>query len=199
FITEEIWQRLSPLLGRAGPTIMLAPWPEAAQWPPDAAAEAEMQWLTRVVLGVRQIRGEMDISPARRLPLLMQQHSAEDLRRAGTHATLLMRLAGLESVQPLAPGERAPPAAAALVGELTLLVPMAGLIDPAAEAERLTRRIDKTRQEIARARAKLGNDNFVRGAPGEDVAQERERLSGFETALGGLQRQLEQVRALERP
>src|SRR5271170_3954391 len=199
FITEEIWQRLSPLLDRAGPSIMLAPWPEAAKWPADAAAEAEMQWLTRVVLGVRQIRGEMDISPARRLPLLLQQHSAEDLRRASTHSTLLLRLAGLESVRALAPGEHAPPAAAALVGELTLLVPMAGLIDPAAEAERLTRRIDKTRQEIARARAKLGNDNFVHGAPGEVVAQERERLSGFETALGGLQRQLEQVRALEQP
>jgi len=199
FITEEIWQRLSPLLGRAGPSIMLAPWPEAANWPTDAAAEAEMQWLTRVVLGVRQIRGEMDISPARRLPLLLQHHSAEDLRRASTHSMLLLRLAGLESVRALAPGERAPPAAAALVGELTLLVPMAGLIDPAAEAERLTRRIDKTRQEIARARAKLGNDNFVRGAPGEVVAQEQERLSGFETALGGLQRQLEQVRALEQP
>jgi valyl-tRNA synthetase len=201
FITEEIWQRVAPLAGvpeseRA--TLMLARWPEAAAWPRDAASEHEMRWLTQVVLGVRQIRGEMDISPARRLPLLLAHASAEDLRLAGLHRTLLLRLAGLESLSTLTDARDAPPAAAALVGELTLLVPMAGLIDPAAEADRLGKRIRKTQGEIQKAQGKLGNASFVASAPPAVVTQERERLAEFEQQLAGLQRQQAQVAALAR-
>ena len=201
FITEEIWQRVAPLAGvpeseRA--TLMLARWPEAADWPRDAAAEHEMRWLTQVVLGVRQIRSEMVISPARRLPLLLAHASAEDLRLAGLHRALLLRLAGLESLSPLADAQDAPPAAAALVGELTLLVPMAGLIDPAAEADRLGKLIRKTQGEIQKAQGKLGNASFVASAPPAVVTQERERLAEFEQQLAGLQRQQAQVAALAR-
>ena len=85
----------------------------------------------------------------------------------------------------------------AMVGELTLLVPMAGLIDPAAELARLERKMQKTRDEIARAQHKLDNANFVDGAPPAVVAQERERLAAFEQALTGLGRQRDQVRALQ--
>ncbi len=186
FITEEIWQRVAPLVPGAFTTasIMLAPWPAAGAFAADAAAEHEIGWLMRVVLGVRQIRGEMDISPARKLPLLLQHAGAEDIELAQRHQALLMRLAGVNAPQPVAPGATPPPAAAALVGELTLLVPMAGLIDPAAEHARLSKRIEKTRQEIARARAKLGNDNFVRGAPATVVAQERERLARLRAVTG---------------
>jgi valyl-tRNA synthetase len=151
-----------------------------------------------VVLGVRQIRGEMDISPARRLPLLLAHASAEDLRLAGLHRTLLLRLAGLESLSTLTDARDAPPAAAALVGELTLLVPMAGLIDPAAEADRLGKRIRKTQGEIQKAQGKLGNASFVASAPPAVVTQERERLAEFEQQLAGLQRQQAQVAALAR-
>ncbi len=199
FITEEIWQRVAPLVPGAHScaTIMLAPWPEASGFAADAAAEQEIEWLKRVVLGVRQIRGEMDISPARRLPLLLHNASGADLALAQRHQALLMRLAGVEPPQALAPGTKPPPAAAALVGELSLLVPMAGLIDPAAELARLGKKLKKTTEEITRARAKLGNDNFVRSAPAAVVAQERERLASFEQALSGLDRQLAQVRALQ--
>jgi valyl-tRNA synthetase len=199
FITEEIWQRVAPLVPGAHTTasIMVAPWPLASAFAADAAAEHEIGWLMRVVLGVRQIRGEMDISPARRLPLLLHNAGAEDIELAQRHQALLMRLAGVNAPQGLAPGTAPPPAAAAIVGELTLLVPMAGLIDPAAEHARLTKKIEKTRQEIARAKAKLGNDSFVRGAPAAVVAQERERLAAFEQSLTGLERQLVQVRALQ--
>ncbi len=210
FITEEIWQRVAPLAGAetggaaanqsnagAAPTIMLARWPTAGDYAADEAAEADMQWLMRVVLGVRQIRGEMDISPAKKLPLLLQHASASDLELARRHQPLLMRLAGIEAPQALAAGVNAPPAAAALVGELTLLVPMAGLIDPAAEIARLEKRMRKTQEEITRASAKLGNENFVRSAPEAVVVQERERLAEFERTLAGLTRQLAQVRALQ--
>ena len=199
FITEEIWQRVAPLVPGAFTTasIMLAPWPLATAFAADATAEHEIGWLMRVVLGVRQIRGEMDISPARKLPLLLQHAGPGDIELAQRHQALLMRLAGVNAPQLVPPGAPPPPAAAAIVGELTLLVPMAGLIDPAAEHARLTKKMEKTRQEIARAKAKLGNDSFVRGAPAAVVAQERERLAAFEQALAGLERQLEQVRALQ--
>jgi valyl-tRNA synthetase len=204
FITEEIWQRVAPLVPgaqaaatQAAPTIMLAAWPDASAFAADAQAELDMQWLKAVVLGVRQIRGEMDISPARRLPLLLAGAGATDAELAQRHQALLMRLAGIEAPRLLEAGTKPPPAASALVGELTLLVPMAGLIDPGAELARLERKLQKTREEIARAQAKLDNANFVRGAPPAVVAQERERLAAFEQALAGLGRQLDQVRALQ--
>jgi valyl-tRNA synthetase len=200
FITEEIWQRVAPLAcgPKHGPSIMLANWPRAGDYARDEAAEAEMQWLTQVILGVRQIRGEMDISPARTLPLLLAHATPRDLELSERHRQVLLRLAGLEDVRALATGQPPPPAASALVGELTLLVPMQGLIDPAAEQERLGKRVRKTEQEIARARGKLGNQSFVASAPPAVVAQERERLAEFERALAGLQRQMAQVHGLNR-
>ena len=202
FITEEIWQRVAPLAaaqsaGAPAPvTIMLAPWPKAEDFASDERAETEMQWLMRVVLGVRQIRGEMDISPAKKLPLLLQHATANDLELAQRHQPLLMRLAGVEAPQALGPASTPPPAAATMVGALALLVPMAGLIDPAVERARLEKRMRKLQEEIARASGKLGNDSFVRSAPAAVVVQERARLADFERTLAALAQQLDQVRAL---
>jgi valyl-tRNA synthetase len=198
FITEDIWLRLAPLAGVSGPSVMLAPWPQAAQFARDAAAETELRWVMQLVLAIRQIRGEMDISPARRLPLLLQHASAGDLQLAQRHHALLSRLAGLASVRPLTVGETAPPAAAALVGDLNLLVPMAGLIEPASELQRLDKRLKKIEQELTKSRGKLANDSFVSSAPAEVVAQERARLAERERERAALLRQIDQVRALTR-
>jgi valyl-tRNA synthetase len=198
FITEEIWQRVAPLAGVAGPSIMLAPWPNAAAFPADAAAEDEMRWVMEVVLAIRQIRGEMDIAPARRLPLLLQHAGERELLLASRHQALLAHLAGLASQRALGRDEAPPPAAAAVLGGLTLLVPMAGLIEPASELQRLQRRAQKIEQELARARGKLANDHFVANAPAEVVSQERVRLAEFERTGSALARQIEQVRTLAR-
>jgi valyl-tRNA synthetase len=196
FITEEIWQRVAGAAGAAGDTIMLAPWPEAGMFAGDAPATADVDWMKGVILGLRQIRGEMDISPARRLGPLVQGATAEDAERFGRHAAMLGRLAGIDPVRILATDEPAPPSASAVAGHLTLLVPMQGLIDPAAELARLRKRQDKNRQEITRAQAKLTNPNFVNHAPPEVVATERERIAQFEKVNESLARQIGIVEGL---
>ncbi len=194
FITEEIWQRIAPLAGVAGQSIVVAPWPNAADFPADAAAEAEIGWVMQAVLGIRQIRGEMDIAPSRRVPVLLQHAGERDLALAQQHHALLTHLAGLASVRALGATEAPPPAAAAVVGELSLLVPMQGLIEPASELQRLERRVQKIEQELGKSRGMLANDSFVRNAPPEVVAQERQRLAERERERHAVMRHIEQVR-----
>src|SRR5690606_7974954 len=148
------------------------------------------------ILGVRQIRSGMDIAPSKRLPVILQNASPEDIARTERHRAYLDRLAGLESLQVLEPGATAPQSATALVGELTLLVPMAGLIDAAAEAERLGKRLAKAREDLAKTQRKLANQNFVRNAPAEVVNTERERAAELERTVANLESQLTRVRAL---
>ncbi len=197
FVTEEIWQRAAPLAGRQGPTVMLQPYPTVQEFARDAEAEREIEWVRNVILAVRQIRSGMDIAPSKKIPVLLQNASAEDLARADRHRAYLERLAGLASLESLTPGATAPQSATALVGELTILVPMAGLIDVAAETERLTKRIGKTREDLRKTQAKLSNDNFVRNAPPDIVAQERERAADLERAVASLETQLARLRGLQ--
>jgi valyl-tRNA synthetase len=201
FITEEIWQRVAPLAGldgTPGRTIMTADWPSWTGAPngDDVIAEADVEWIKGFVLGIRQIRGEMDISPARKLPVLLDNAAPEDRSRIAAHGAYLSRLAGLESLQVLEAGATAPPAALAVVGGMRALVPMAGLIDPQAELARLDKRAVKLRDEIKRATAKLANESFVRNAPPEVVAQEHGRVAEFERTLASLEAQSLRVRQM---
>jgi valyl-tRNA synthetase len=196
FITEEIWQRVAPRAGVAGASIMRQPFPAARADAADAAIEAEMRWVMDFILGVRRIRGELDIAPSVPLALRLQSASAADLERFARHEAVIRRMAGVSGASPLDPGEAPPQAAAALLGELRILVPMAGLIDVDAELSRLGKRRSKVEQDLARAAAKLGNESFVRNAPAEVVAQERERIAGFRRELAQLAEQHERVASL---
>jgi valyl-tRNA synthetase len=196
FISEEIWQRAAPLAGRAGPSVMLAKYPQPAQFPPDTTAEREVEWIKAFILAVRQIRGEMNIAPSRRIPVLLRGAGPDDKAYAERHRAYLERLAGIETLTLLAPGATAPESATALIGELTVLVPMAGLIDAAAEIERLTKLLAKAEQELAKTRVKLSNENFVRNAPPEVVKTEREREADFERQVTSIKAQLERLRGM---
>ena len=178
---------------------MLEPYPAAADFPPDEEAEREVAWIQGVILGVREIRGRMNISPGRRIPVLLKDASGEDRALSTRHRAWLERLAGLESITLLGAGERAPPSAPALVGSLTVLVPLAGLIDAAAEAARLGKLLAKTQGDLAKARERLANEDFVRGAPAEVVARERERVAELERTAKELSSLLEIVRKLLPP
>ncbi len=189
FITEEIWQRIKAQAGKQGETLMLQPWPVADDSRIDAAAEADIGWVKTFMLGLRQIRGEMNISMAKRIDVLLANASAEDQRRLAENEPLLKKLAKLESVRVLAAGEEAPMAATALVGEMEVLVPMAGLIDKDAELARLDKEIGRLDGEVKRVGGKLGNQGFVAKAPADVIEKERAKLAEAELALGKLREQ----------
>jgi len=196
FITEEIWQRVSPLAGREGDTIMRQPFPQADAAREDPAAEAEIAWLQRFILGVRRIRGEMNISPTRPLPLLLHNAGAADRERITRHRGALDFLARLESLRILEPGESAPESALALVDELELRVPMAGLIDKEAELARLARERSRVAQDLERTEGKLANERFVERAPAAVVQKERDKLEELRDTLARLDDQTRRIQAV---
>lgn len=193
FITEEIWQRIKGQAGISGDTIMLQAWPVANESRIDAAAEGDIEWVKQLMLGVRQIRGEMKISMAKRIDIIVQNAAASDLRRLADFEPLLSKLAKLESVRVLAAGEEAPMSATALVGEMQVLVPMAGLIDKDAELARLDKEIQRLQGEVQRVGGKLANEGFVAKAPAEVLDKERAKLAEAEQALAKLVEQREKI------
>ncbi|MGP3791117.1 valine--tRNA ligase [Pseudomonas sp. B392_1p] len=196
FITEEIWQRIKTLAGTSGDTIMLQPWPEAESAKVDAAAEADIDWVKTLMLGVRQIRGEMNISMAKRIDVILANANADDLRRLADFEPLLAKLAKFESIRVLDAGAVAPLAATALVGDMQVLVPMAGLIDKDAELARLDKEIGRLEGEVKRVGGKLSNASFVDKAPAEVIEKERAKLAEAEQALAKLAEQRGRIASL---
>ncbi len=196
FITEEIWQRIKGQAGVSGETLMLQPWPVANESRIDAAAEGDIEWVKQLMLGVRQIRGEMKISMAKRIDVILANANAEDLRRLNDNAPLLNKLAKFESVKVLAAGEQAPMSATALVGDMQVLVPMAGLIDKEAELARLDKEIQRLEGEAKRVGGKLANEGFVAKAPAEVLEKERAKLAEAEQALANLVEQRGKIASL---
>ena len=202
FITEEIWQRVAPLAGRIPVaeelthTIMLQPFPEYDATLVDPAAEAEMQWVMQFILGIRKIKGEMNIAPGRPVPVLLADSGDSDRDYAQRHRPYLDFLARTQSIEMLAPGEAGPESATALVGKMKVLIPLAGLIDKDAELKRLEKETGRLRQDIERTEKKLANPSFVDKAPEAVVQKERERLAQAQAALQDLNAQAEKIRRL---
>jgi valyl-tRNA synthetase len=196
FITEEIWQHLGTHLPVEGDSVSRQRYPEAGDFPFDPGADAGIEWLKAVTVALRRVRSEMNIAPGRQVPLLLAGGGEDDRPLLERFRVELASLARLESLRWLEPGEEAPPAAAAVAGELRLMIPLAGLIDVDAEIARLTREIARIDTEIARCHGKLDNQRFVANAPADVVAQERQRLAEFSGTLAGLKDQLERLAAL---
>jgi valyl-tRNA synthetase len=196
FITEEIWQRVGARAGKEGRSIMIQPFPAADPALSDAGAEASVRWVMDVVNAVRGIRGEFDIAPSRQTVVYFADATDDDRRAFESSAAAICKLAGISAAEWLTEGAAAPQSATAAVGELTIHVPMAGLIDIEAELGRLKKRLARLELELARASAKLDNESFVRNAPADVVAQERERVAGFKRELAQLAEQHERVASL---
>jgi valyl-tRNA synthetase len=190
FISEEIWQQVAPRAGIDADTIMLRPYPQVDSTDDRNDAVADIEWVRQFILGIRQIRGEMDISPGKQLPVILQNSADTDRKRAKTYANLLQGVGRVESVTVLTDGEEPPAAATALLGDLRLLVPMKGVIDVDAERARLEKQLNKVKTDLTRTRGKLDNENFVNNAPVEVVAKERERAVEFDRTIAQLKEQL---------
>ncbi|HEY8035897.1 MAG TPA: valine--tRNA ligase [Methylobacter sp.] len=213
FITEEIWQRVAPLAGlniardgvyaagqsgtgAAADTIMLQPYPVADEAQIDNKAIAETNWVMNFILGVRRIRGEMNIAPGKPLPVLLQNGSYADQQSLNNNQIYLRKMGKLESIIWLTGTETAPESAMALVGEMKILIPMAGLIDKEAELARLEKEIQKVKNDLPRIEGKLNNPAFVDKAPQEVIDKEKAKLGDLHSMLNNLEEQQRKIRAL---
>ncbi len=194
FITEAVWQSIAPLAGKQGDTIMLQAYPLGNEGEINTQAIEDIEWLKQVIVAIRNIRGEMNISPAKLVPVLLQKGEAQDRERTTRNADFLRALAKVESLQWLDDGVEPPMSATQLVGTLEVRIPMAGLIDKAAELARLAKEIGKLEGEIQRVEAKLGNPAFADKAPAEVVAKQRQKLDDDRAAIRTLQEQADKIR-----
>ncbi|MGB7420499.1 MAG: valine--tRNA ligase [Comamonas sp.] len=192
FVTEALWQVVAPVAGRAGPSIMIAPYPEAQPERIDEAATNHVRHLQQMVDACRQLRGEMGVSPAQRLPLLAVADDAAEAAFLRENAAVLHNLAKLSDVQVFdgeAPWQAAAGHAPVLVvGKARLALHVQ--IDAAVEQARLSKEAARLSGEIAKATAKLANQAFVAKAPPAVIAQEKQRMADFGATLARIQEQL---------
>lgn len=195
FITETLWQQVATRLGQIqngeAASIMLQTFPVPQDMPANENAENQIEWLKAVITGIRTIRGEANIKPSQDIPLLLQGGNAADKDNATQAENMLGRLANVTSIEWLSDGEKAPLNALSLVGDLKVMVPLAGLIDLEAERGRIGKEVDKAQQELEKIDKKLSNEAFVAKAPAAVVNKDRERAAELQTTLQTLQKQIE--------
>ena len=196
FVTDEIWAQVAPRAGIDGDSVMLQRYPKADSDWQDDDAEAELEWVKKFILGIRQIRGEMDISPGKSLPVLLVDSTDNDRLFAERNALLLRRVGRVESVQALEATEEPPLSATALLGNMRLLVPMAGIIDVDAEKARISKQRERIATDLQRSQGKLSNEKFVNNAPADVVTQEKQRVTEFERQISQLDEQLQRLDTL---
>ena len=183
YITEELWQQVAPLIGRGGDTISKAPYPVSDPSKVDAVAEADVDWMKSVIVAVRTIRGEMNLSPGKEIPMMLAGGSSDDRDRLARLESLIVPLAKLSEVQFLSADDPIPASSTQLIGQLEVHVPMAGLIDVEAEVARLEKQVKKLEGDIKGLSGKLNNPGFTDKAPADVVERERGRLAEAEAQL----------------
>ena len=196
YITEEIWQRVAPLTAKGGDSIMLQPYPVSNPDYLHPQAQSDIEWVKGVIIGLRNIRGEMNIPPGKAIPVLLKNGNQQDQRRLQENRQFLMTLAKLEDINWLEDQQETPLSATALVDQMEILVPMADLIDKEAEITRLGKEVDKLSKEVNRISGKLSNANFIDKAPPEVVAKEQDKLVVQQQALAKLEDQLATIKAM---
>ena len=196
FITEEIFEQSQKLQSKSTGKLISQPFPELVKELQNADAETEINWLKQFILGIRKIRGEMNISPGKPLPCFIKSYSKKDQSYIENNKAMLFTLAKLDTVDLLSANDEEPESAIALVGEMKILIPLAGLIDKGAERERLNKEIEKLVKLKSQFSAKLNNEKFINGAPKAVVKNEKEKLASAESALKDLEQQLEKISKL---
>ena len=196
FITEEIFEQSQKLQSNSTGKLISQPFPEPNKDLLNTEAEAEIDWLKEFILGIRKIRGEMNISPGKPLPCFVKSYSSKDQSYIDNNKAMLFALAKLDTVDLLSQDEEEPESAIALVGEMKILIPLAGLIDKGAERDRLNKEIEKLSKLRSQFAAKLNNEKFINGAPEAVVNNEKDKLASTENALKDLNQQLVKISKL---
>jgi valyl-tRNA synthetase len=188
FVTEQLWRQVAPRLGITEDTLSLRPYPTAEEFAGDfARAEADVEWVKSMVNALRRVRSELNVPPSKQVTLLLQGGNDDDRARMTRFTSSLSFLLKLERIEWLANGSDTPPAAAAIVGDLTLLVPLEGLVDLGAERARLDKEIARVESEKEKSETKLAK--FTDKVPAAVVEQERVRLIEWTAQLDGLRGQ----------
>lgn len=187
FITEELWQKIAPLAGKKGTSIMCQPFPKANLEKIDRNAINHIALLKEIVNACRTLRGEMNLSPALKVPLQITGEK-RILAEFSPYLLALGKLSDVEIMKGDLPSADAP---VAIVGEFRLMLKIE--VDVAAERNRLTKEIARLEGEISKASGKLDNPNFLERAPEKVVAQEKDRLAGFNSTLDKLKEQLQKL------
>ncbi|ARO87343.1 valine--tRNA ligase [Nitrosospira lacus] len=187
FITEELWQKAAPLAGKHGVSIMLQPYPKANPAHLSEDAIARIRALKEMINACRTLRGEMNLSPALKVPLLAAG-DGQTLTAFSPYLVALAKLSGVEIMREGLPQAEAP---VAIVGEFRLMLRIE--VDIAAERERLAREMTRIEGETTKAQIKLANAGFVERAPARVVEQEKERLANFSATLEKLGEQLRKL------
>ena len=197
YLTEEIWQTVTPLLERKNTdSIVIADYPQVNPAKISEQVEADMDWLQDLIASVRNIRGEMKLGNAVRLPVLLENITSEQIERLDRIQNQFKALAKVESLTILAEGDDVPLSSSSMVGRLRVLVPMKGLIDPTAELKRLGKAYEKLQKQAEGISRKLSNDGFVSKAPAQVVEAEKVKLEELEGQLATMAGQMEELKAL---
>ncbi|MBO1531238.1 valine--tRNA ligase [Psychrobacter sp. F1192] len=197
YLTEEIWQTVAPLLERKNTdSIVIADYPQVNPAKISEQVEADMDWLQDLIASVRNIRGEMKLGNAVRLPVLLENITSEQVERLDRIQNQFKALAKVESLTILAEGDAVPLSSSSMVGRLRVLVPMKGLIDPTAELKRLGKAYEKLQKQAEGISRKLSNEGFVSKAPAQVVEAEKVKLEELEGQLATMAGQMEELKAL---
>lgn len=198
YITEEIWQKTNALLNpkESNSSIMMQSYPKMQRDLVDETTEQSVQWIKAFIVGIRTIRSEMNINPSQQIPVVAQGGNDFDLVNINTHKSSIKALAKISELSKIAQEDTPPTSATSLVGDMTLHIPLKGLIDKDKEVARLNKEITKLQKDIDLFTKKLGNANYIQNAPKDIVAKDKERLSHAESNISKLKENLEKVSGL---
>ena len=201
YITESIWQTIAPIIDKkATDSIMTAAFPTADDSLISLQTEHDMTWLQALIGAIRNIRGEMKLGNAVRLPVLLDNISDEEIARLSRIENQFKSLAKVDTLTIVNAVDGAdkelPLSSSSMVGQLKVLVPMKGLIDPTAELNRLAKAQEKLTKQAESLRSKLSNESFVSKAPANVVESEKAKLAEMETQLAEMHKQIEQLKAI---
>ena len=201
YITESIWQTIAPIIDKkATDSIMTAAFPTADDSLISLQTEHDMTWLQALIGAIRNIRGEMKLGNAVRLPVLLDNISDEETARLSRIENQFKSLAKVDTLTIVNAGDGAdkelPLSSSSMVGQLKVLVPMKGLIDPTAELNRLAKAQEKLTKQAESLRSKLSNESFVSKAPANVVESEKAKLAEMDTQLAEMHKQIEQLKAI---